>query len=445
MRRLRLWGGVALGLGLGSTTACWSPPEIPSADALGVATHDPVTPLCSEPSLPAVAIDTLARGLEVPWAVAFLPDGGALLTERPGRIRAFDPEGRMDPEPWAELTGLASEEVGLMGIDTRITGDGRLQVYVAAAVDHTAGSPPVRLLKAVARRASRLLSPSWGQPRSLRIVRYDPDAETGAASGGDVIAEVVPEGSLHGGGALAFGPDDHLYLTNGDGADPALTLRSDWWGGKLLRFTPAGVPAPLDPGDPVPVVVRGIRNSQAIAWHPDSGEILLLEHGPSGMINDGGRVANDELNVARPGDDLGWPVVAGASEGGGFRSPEVEWSPAIAPAGMAVSWDSESPWGRGALVTGLLDGRLRMVRLSDAPPTQALCEEQLLDRGLGRLRLVALAPDGSIWVGTSNRDGRGGPRPDDDLLLRLRPLQLTGAQTDSNAGNERRRSPRSNP
>lgn len=422
---------------------CGRAPDVPSAASRGIVTTDPVTPTCGTSGLPAFAVDTLARGLEVPWDVAFLPGGGALLTERPGRIRSLDADGRLDPEPWAVVDGLASEEVGLMGIDTRVADDGRLQVYVAAAFDHAGGSAPVRIAKGVVRRVARMLHPAWGQPRSLQILRYEVDPASGDAGLPHPLARIVPEGSLHGGGALSFGPDGHLHLTNGDGADPAPTLRDDWWGGRLLRFTAEGAAAPLAPSDPVPTVVRGLRNSQAFSFSPDGEQILVLDHGPSGMANDGGRVGNDELNLVRAGDDLGWPIVAGAFDGGDLVSPAVEWTRAIAPAGMAVSWDAGSPWGRAAFVSGLLDGRVRSVRLSEGSPARVVCEEPVLDRGFGRLRLVALAPDGSLWVGTSNRDGRGSPRADDDLLLRLRPLQDEGAQSEAYAGTEQSRSPRS--
>ncbi|MEK9506201.1 PQQ-dependent sugar dehydrogenase [Gaopeijia maritima] len=436
---------MAWGLAAALAAGCGRTPDIPSAESRGLVTTDPITPACDTPALPAFAIDTLARGLEVPWDVAFLPGGGALLTERPGRIRRIDAEGRLDPEPWAVVDGLASEEVGLMGIDTRVADDGGLQVYVAAAFDHAGGSAAVRAAKGLVRRVARLLHPAWGHPRSLQVLRYEVDPASGAAGPPRPLARIVPQGSLHGGGALAFGPDGHLYLTNGDGADPAPTLRDDAWGGRLLRFTPEGAAAPLQASDRVPAVVRGLRNSQAFSFSPDGGRIAMLDHGPTGMVNDGGRVGNDEFNLVRPGDDLGWPIVAGAFEGGDLVSPAVEWTRAIAPAGMAVSWQEASPWGRAAFVSGLLDGRVRAVRLSDGSPARVVCEEPVLDRGFGRLRMVALAPDGSLWVGTSNRDGRGSPRADDDLLLRLRPLQDEGAQSEAYAGTEQSRSPRSVP
>lgn len=395
---------------------------------MGVQLFDPTLPACGpDHPLPALAVDTLARGLEIPWDVVFLPDGRALLTERVGRIRVVDvATGAVDPTPWAEVAGLADDEVGLMGIDARVDDDGRIRVYVAAAVDNTLGPAPVRILKGVGRRLARTFDSRGGQPRTLEVLRFDVDPVTGAAGEPESLVQVVPEGEIHGGGALRFGPDGLLHLSNGDNQEPGWALDPEWAAGKLLRYRADGTPAPLDPGDALPVVLRGLRNSQSMAWHPETGEILLVDHGPSGRPNDLGRAGNDEFNVARPGDDLGWPIVAGASEGGGFVGPAVEWTRTIAPGGMALTWD-DTPWGRAALVTGLVDGRLRRMPFADGEPTAVVCEQWIVDRGYGRLRLVAAAPDGSLWVGTSNRDGRGTPRPDDDLLLRVRALDTTVA------------------
>lgn len=405
-------------------SACQLPPPVPDASDLGVEVHDETLANCpADPALLAVRIDTLMRGLEVPWDVTFLPGGDALLTERPGRIRRWSQKSGLSPRPWARIDGISGDEVGLMGIESRSVGGGEIEVYAAVVVNHTQAPWPIARVKGVVRRLARLLTPRGGQPRSLQVFRYT--APEAASSGGEPhsLFRVTPVGDLHGGGALSLGPDGLLYLTNGDGAEPARAWDPESAAGKVLRFGLDGTPAPLRPDDPVPAVIRGIRNSQSMGWHPSTGELLLVDHGPSGMPKEAGRVGNDELNVASLGDNLGWPLAAGASRGGGLVGASVEWTTGIAPAGLAVGADPHSLWGEGVFVTGLKDGRLRRLVFDPANPSSFLCQEPILEGGLGRLRMVAVAPDGSLWVGTSNRDGRGGPREGDDLVLRLRPAE----------------------
>jgi quinoprotein glucose dehydrogenase len=360
-------------------------------------------------------------GLEAPWAVTFLPSGAALLTERPGRIRRWSPEEGLAPEPWAVVEGLASDEVGLMGLVSRAHSDGRIEVYVAAVVDHTGGPWVISRAKGVVRRIARLITPEGGQPRSLQVLRYRVSQGDDSAGNPTSLLRVTPAGDLHGGGALSIGPDDLLYLTNGDGTYPARALDPLSAAGKVLRFTLDGEAAPLHPNDPIPAVISGIRNSQGLGWHPTTRELILLDHGPSGMAQEAGRVGNDELNVASFGDNLGWPIVAGASRGGGLVGATVEWTTGIAPAGLAVGSTPDGPWGRAVFVTGLKDGKLRRLAFDPENPSRFQCQEPILEGGFGRLRMVAVAPDGSLWIGTSNRDGRGGPREGDDLILRVRP------------------------
>lgn len=399
--------------------ACARTPEVPTADSLGVQTSDPVLAQCAVPPR-TLHIDTLARGLEVPWDVTFLDDGSALMTERPGRIRRLSAAGALDPEPWAVLPVVAQYEVGLLGIDRWADPEGVTWVYVAAVTGDQGGAAPMRAARGVVRRLARLLNPLWGQSRFLDVVRFRVDPETGAAGPPEQVVRVVPVGVIHGGGALRFGPDGLLYLSNGDGGDPPVAHDPRSAGGKILRFTPLGRPAPLTEGDRWPVYAQGIRHVQGITWHPETGELLLIDHGPSGLEPEGGRTGNDELNAVAPGDDLGWPIVAGASEGGGLRGPLVEWTPAIAPAGLALDPRLDGPWGGGLFMTGLQDGVLRRLPLGPTGSSSAGCEERILNGEFGRLRLVTVAPDGSLWVGSSNRDQRGGPRPDDDLIVRVR-------------------------
>jgi glucose/arabinose dehydrogenase len=400
------------------------PPSVPEASALGVEVYDPSLPACAPELDPqSVAVDTLMWGLEAPWSVTFLPGGDALLTERPGRIRRWSSTDGLDPEPWAVVEGLSGDEVGLMGIVSRVKSDGRVDVYAAAVIDHTDGPWLIARAKGVVRRVARLITPDGGQPRSLQVLRYTVTEGDRTAGSPTSLLRVTPAGELHGGGALSIGPDGLLYLTNGDGAHPARAFDPHSAAGKVLRFTLDGDPAPLHADDPIPAVVGGIRNSQGLGWHPTTGELILIDHGPSGMPQDGGRVGNDELNVASFGDNLGWPVAAGASRGGGLVGATVEWTFGIAPAGLAVAPNPDGPWGSAVFVTGLKDGKLRRLVFDPSNPSRFRCQEPMIEGGFGRLRMVAVAPDGSLWIGTSNRDGRGGPREGDDLILRVRPRQ----------------------
>jgi quinoprotein glucose dehydrogenase len=405
-------------LALGAT-GCDTPPIPPTAAEAGASVFDATLPRCSPETGRAAVVDTLATGLEVPWDLTFLSDGSALLTERPGRIRRVGADGTVDPDPWAEIDALDRNEVGLMGIDAHQRPDGSITVFVAVAIDLSGPPGPMARVRGLMRRMRRAFDRFDGAPRRLDVLAYDLSGPEAEAPEPRQVLSMVPLGELHGGGALRIGDDDLLYLSNGDGAAPAESQDPRSAGGKVLRFTLDGVPAPLSDGDEVPAVLSGLRNPQAFGWHPSLDRMVVLEHGPSGIEQDGGRVGNDELNVASLGDNLGWPVVAGLHEGGPFRSPAVEWTSSIAPGGLAVRRDTTRAGGGAAYVTGLRDGVLRKLTFDAADPSSVACEEPILDGGYGRLRLVAEAPDGSLWVGTSNRDRRGGPRPGDDLLLRV--------------------------
>jgi glucose/arabinose dehydrogenase len=154
-------------------------------------------------------------------------------------------------------------------------------------------------------------------------------------------------------------------------------------------------------------------------WAPGTDRLYLIDHGPSGLEIEDGRVGNDELNRVAPGDNLGWPYAAGLSEGGGLTSPVAEWTRAIAPAGMAFYRGDDEAWRGDLFLTSLATGALVRVQLDDGG--EASCQE-FIPLGLGRLRLVMPGPDGFLWVGTSNRDGRGAARNDDDVIVRVRPV-----------------------
>ena len=351
----------------------------------------------AEPT-PGVALDTLASGLVVPWDVDFAPDGRIFLTERPGRIRVVE-DGVLRPEPWAELNVTRRSEMGLMGIalapDFAHTG----HVYVVGSFAAESGGT------------------------ENRVYRFTERAGRGTAP--QVILDRIPAARYHAGAALDFGPDGMLYLTAGDALNPGDADDPGSLAGKVLRIRPdGGIPAD-NPVPGSPVYALGVRNSQGLAWHPDTGELFAAEHGPSGLPKEWFRTGRDELNVILAGENYGWPEVAGMRGGDEFVLPLVEWSPAIAPGGMTFYTGDTFPWRGNAFVAALKGKSLLRIVLQPAPELQtgwrAVRKEVLFRNRLGRIRTVAMGPDGHLYFTTSNRDGRGDAGPGDDYLLRIRP------------------------
>ncbi|PZG21643.1 glucose sorbosone dehydrogenase [Nonomuraea aridisoli] len=308
----------------------------------------------------------VATNLSVPWGIAFLPGGDALVTERDtARLLRVSPAG--DVRELATIEGVRPDgEGGLMGVAVR--GD-QVFLYYTAEQDN-------------------------------RIVRYRLTGDTLAEP--RVIVRGIPKGGIHNGGRLAFGPDGHLYATTGEVGDGELAQQRDSLGGKILRMTPDGAPAPGNPFGTL-VYSYGHRNVQGLAWDP-SGRLYASEFGAN---------AYDEINLIRAGANYGWPEVEGRGDDPRFVNPILTWTTAEAsPSGMV--------YADGSLWVGALRGeRLWQVPLGqDGSAGRPVAH--LTDR-YGRLRAVATAPDGTLWVGTSNKDGRGSPRQGDDRILSLTP------------------------
>jgi glucose/arabinose dehydrogenase len=353
-------------------------------------------------SLPAasptlrLAVDTVASGLEVPWDVDFAPDGRIFLTERSGRIRVVE-RGVLRPEPWATFDVARRSEMGLMGI--AVSPDFARTGYLYVVGSFAAGE-------------------GRAENRVYRLTERG-----GLGTDRRLILGGIPAARYHAGAALDFGPDGMLYLTTGDATRPGTSQDPGSLAGKVLRLRPdGGVPAD-NPVAGSPVYARGVRNPQGLAWHPETGQAFAPDHGPSGLPREWFRRGRDELNVVVRGGNYGWPEAAGDQGGDGFVRPLVEWTPAIAPGGMTFYTGDALPWRGNALVAALKGEHLLRVVLLRAPtePTgwRAVAREPLFAGQLGRIRAVAMGPDGNVYFTTSNRDGRGEPSPGDDHLLRI--------------------------
>ena len=331
-----------------------------------------------------VQVTTVASNLEVPWAMAFAPDGRLFVTERPGRVRILD-------------LAASTSEVALTLDDVFRQGEAGL-LGLALAPDFAATRHVFLSYTAVV-----------GNSAVNRIVRY---REVGGRLGERaVLLDNIPAATIHDGGRLRFGPDGLLYATAGDAANSSLAQDPASLAGKLLRLERDGTTPRANPFGS-PVFSWGHRNPQGFDWHPDTREIWATEHGNSG---------NDEINVVRSGVNYGWPTIEGGQTFPNMEAPITSFSPSIAPSGAAFYQGARFPQFAGNFFAATLRGTHLLRLVVDAPARRVTRQERLLEGTLGRLREVVAGPDGFIYVSTNNRDGRGSPAAADDRIVRLAP------------------------
>jgi len=325
-----------------------------------------------------VETTVVAAGLEAPWDLVFTPDGEALVSERDSsRLVSIDSSGNV--EELQRLPENGTGEGGLLGIalSPNYESDGYIYAYYTTDTDN-------------------------------RVTRFrlgeDPEP----------ILTGIPVLTYHNGGRIAFGPDGNLYVGTGDAGDTSNSQDLNSLGGKILRVTPDGdVPAD-NPFSNSPIYSYGHRNVQGLAWD-EGGQLYATEFGQNRY---------DEVNRIQPGGNYGWPAVEG--EGGFFASgeyidPIATWATSEAsPSGAAILKNGAIPQWEGSFFMAALRGQ-RLYRLALDPSGTVTEQEELLSGQAGRLRHVVQAPDGSLWVLTSNRDGRGTPIATDDRILRLAP------------------------
>ncbi|GAA4499028.1 PQQ-dependent sugar dehydrogenase [Actinoallomurus oryzae] len=332
-------------------------------------------PAGSPPASPAASVARLGTprdlvtGLSVPWAIAFLPGGDALVTERDtARLLRVTPKGKLSTVGTVPGVSPAGEG-GLLGVavSPSYARDHWVFVYYSASSDN-------------------------------RIARFQ--YREGQGIGGvQTLVKGIPRGQIHNGGRLAFGPDHFLYASTGETGRGGLAQDRSSLGGKILRMTLDGRPAPGNPYGTL-VYSYGHRNVQGLAWD-SRGRMFATEFGQDRF---------DEINRILPGHNYGWPVVEGfGGDRKRYTPPLLTWRTSEAsPSGLA--------YDHGSLWAGALAGRRLWQVPVNANGTVGRPVPHFEGR-YGRLRAVVTAPDGSLWVSTSNRDGRGTPAKGDDRIL----------------------------
>jgi glucose/arabinose dehydrogenase len=347
----------------GSSGNAESPPvAVTTLPTLPSASGTPAAKAAPDLSKP----QTIVTGLEVPWGLAFLPDGSALVSERDKARILQIPVGGGDPKVVYHMPGVdPGGEGGLLGlvVDPDYARNKYVYAFFTASDDN-------------------------------RIVRF-----TLADKTPKVIFDGISKGPRHNGGRMAFGPDGMLYVGTGDASDGDQSQNPKDVNGKILRLTRDGAPAPGNPTAGSPVWTMGHRNVQGMAWDA-KGTMYGIEFGQDTW---------DEVNIIRPGKNYGWPVVEGKAGNPKYADPIVQWhTDEASPSGAAIAGDT-------LYVAALKGERLWTVPLGGGAAKARFTGDY------GRLRTVGVAPDGALWVMTSNRDGRGDPKDGDDRILRFPP------------------------
>jgi aldose sugar dehydrogenase len=395
----------ALAAALATIVACASPASTPSGNpaTTGTSTAPPSASTATATSTPSPTpsprlgpavvenVQLIASGLEVPWAVAQAPDGRLFVTERPGRVRIVRlGGGGLQAQPWANVPARANPDAerGLLGIalDPDFTRNGFVYLYYSYA--------------------------GPGGATLNRLVRMRDNNGTGTDE--TILVDNIPGSANHDGGRIAFGPDGKLYVATGDGEQQNRAQDRGSLGGKILRLEKDGTVPADNPFAPSPVYSLGHRNGQGLAFHPDTRALYQTEHGPSGFFP---ACCQDEVNLIEAGANYGWPIVTGKPADQRFRDPILSSGPLVtwAPSGAAFATHP------GPLRGSLLFANLRaqhLHRIVLTPDGRGVAfEEQLLVNQYGRLRDIYEISTGEFLLLTSNRDGRGRPRDDDDRVL----------------------------
>lgn len=358
----------------------------------GTVSSPPAQPsVSSAADSPTISVRDFVVNLDVPWEIAFAPDGRIFLTERAGKILIIK-DGKIQDEPWMNLDVAAIGEGGLLGLALDPEFSENHFVYVAYT--YRIGVDKLQ----------------------NRLVRLREDTSTGKGVMDKILLDNAAGNIFHDGGRVKFGPDGKLYWTLGETGNPQLAQDLSSLNGKILRINPDGTIPADNPFPGSPIYSYGHRNPEGLAWQPGTNRLYATEHGQSGGFYGQGQ---DEINYIEPGKNYGWPVIHDDQTHEGMVNPIIQSgeSETWAPSGCAFA--TGGPWDGSFLFAGLRGETLYRLVLDKNDPRKVISFDKYLVGQYGRLRDVVQGPDGALYVLTNNTDGRGNPRPGDDKILRL--------------------------
>ncbi|MBI4152261.1 PQQ-dependent sugar dehydrogenase [Candidatus Woesearchaeota archaeon] len=321
--------------------------------------------LKTEPKSTAGKIEILARNLDTPWAIDFLPSGQLIFTERPGRVNIIE-NGKVIVV--GEIQVNEEAEAGLLGIAVDPDFEQNKFIYLYYTTN-----------------------------RGNRVSRFFFD---GSLKDEVVLLDDIPSARFHDGGRIKFGPDGKLYITTGDATEPSSAQDIASLAGKILRMNKDGSVPPDNLFQNL-VYSYGHRNPQGLAWHPQTQQLYAAEHGPT---------RNDEINLITKGQNYGWPTECTETLEEQVKPLRCYTEFTLAPGGIAFA-------GNTLYITGLRGTQLR--KITFAADHKTIIKEEEIISHLGRLRDI-VEHGGYVYFTTSNRDGRGLPAPGDDKIVRIK-------------------------
>ena len=325
-------------------------------------------------------IRAVAQNLEIPWAIYVAEDGRIFFTEKHGRIKVIYANGTLAREPVANIRAEDIGEAGLLGLalHPNFTQNHLMYVYHTYINEERLYNKVLMLTE-----------------RNNKIV----DSK--------IILDGIPASDLNNGGRIKFGPDGMLYVSTGDSESPEFAQDAKSLAGKILRVNHDGTIPNDNPFSDSPIYSYGHRNIQGLAWHPVTEKLYATEHGPSG---------NDEINIIEPGSNYGWPLEVCnnslSSTTMRFETPLFCFNPSIAPTGLTIPISERLGYQNDIIFATFRGTHLHQIDLETRMQDNILV-------GYGRLSDVIEAPDGSLYILTTNKNAVGIGNANDDQILQL--------------------------